>query len=195
MEQSPVTRLSPAYERGWPDRENGPFLLRLHVALADGRPFVAGFEITNPGLEDYTQDWPAPRPIVTETVRVPVKKLLREALVAMDKGIAQAEDSDERTLWNLPHARTNRAAIASGARGKLPAGRPPLYGDEHYREVAEVYLKAANSLGSPTQAVLEHFRNISTYDVAAKHVTKAADKGYLTKGKKGKFRERPKEDA
>ena len=164
------------------------------MGLLDDRPFVAGFEMTNPGLDDFTQDWSLPQPIVTETLRVPLKRLLREALAAMDRGIADAELSDERTLWKEPHAKRVRDAIASGARGKLPAGRPPAYDDDHYRAVAEEYLRAANSLGSPTQAVLEHFDEISTYNGAAKHIGKAADKGYLTKGAKGRFRERPKKE-
>lgn len=66
-------------------------------------------------------------------------------------------------------------------------GRPPMYGEDHYREVAEVYLAAWQRGDAPTKAVAEHFP--ASRSAAAKWVSTARTKygllGPATPGRAG----------
>jgi hypothetical protein len=62
---------------------------------------------------------------------------------------------ESRARWK------NLAAIsAADSAARKPPGRPPLYGQDHWREVARIYRATAG--GQPVRAISEHFGSSRT---------------------------------
>ncbi|HTV10354.1 MAG TPA: hypothetical protein VME20_00700 [Acidimicrobiales bacterium] len=145
-------------ERRWPDRDAGPLTLRLTFGLVAGRPEVVGVELwgTDPAAVDIP-NWPGlllkpsvpgngePAPIRTETMRLPLRRLLDEwRAKAVRRGTIAADvdllsDADAR----LPRSYREMAirhAVYAGAKRK---GRADAHKDDHWQAVADVYLASS----------------------------------------------------
>ena len=77
--------------------------------------------------------------------------------------------------WQAREADKERRLRDQLAAGRSRGGRPVLYDDAHYVEVADVYNRAVALRQSPVQAVAKHFGYAPTQ--AAKHVQRARARG------------------
>jgi hypothetical protein len=78
-------------------------------------------------------------------------------------------------------------AIAEKSRPRKP-GRPPIYGDDHYREVARIYEETLrNGRRDPLQAIMRELKVEKT--AAASKVREARRRGFLTMNYFGKDKE------
>jgi hypothetical protein len=143
----------------------------LRFAEVDGRMVCVNIEI---GADFDRDDELDPEPITTEILRrIPLARLIEETLGQAVRGYEAASEWEggiaERAKERLP-------AVRAGSEGRKRPGRPRLYGDEHFAEVANIY-RSHSGGRSPTKAVEDHFKvNKST---AAKWVARAREIGLL----------------
>lgn len=175
----------------------GPPRVVFRFAEVDGRVILANVEVganfTNrdePVLqhveldEDFLDnpEQPDPVPVTTADLRslrlgARADKALADYVRALRRMLDRADIDDDPPEWRAVRKATERRlppAEAGGER-KRP-GRPPAYGDDHYRDVASVYRDHAGGR-SPTKAVAEHF-NVSKA-AAAKWVARARELAML----------------
>lgn len=164
-------------ETWWPDPEDGPYRVRFVVVLAEGRPRIARLEID--GMA-FGAGGPV-TPITSESVRLPVAQLLHDAM-PMIRDLADTAASGRGMAARFFAHPTVREALQVNSR----PGRPRLWGDEHFREVADVYTRAMADGFPPTTAVRTHW-NVSK-STAAKWVARCRDDGLLPKTSRGKAR-------
>ena len=149
-------------------RGKGNYDVTLRFALIDGRMECVGADI------EVVQGR-RPRALTAEALRaLPfgslVAKRRPEAGVTLRVGQAVAH---EEALPITPVKRRR-------------GGRPPIYGPEHWQEVARIYTEAWAKNKTPTRAVARHW-GVSE-SAAAKWVAKCRDLGLLPKTTKGKAR-------
>lgn len=167
-------------EQRWPGND-GPWVLRLTYGLVDDRPEVVGVELwaVDPAEVDMA-GWPdlflKPKLVAihTETIRLPLRRLLREWVAGRIKtAIAAGGAASMPSGWRSEALATGRAV---DVRRK---GRADAHGDDHWQTVAAVYLDKG------TVGVARHFTVAK--GTAAKWVSIARNqKGYLAKTTRGK---------
>lgn len=98
---------------------------------------------------------------------------------------AATREAREKFIWLLGGIGGIDNSAGERARSisrRVGPGRPRLYDDDHYRDVAAVYVQAPEA---PTRTVAERF-NTSRAN-AAKWVAEARQRGYLAKTSKGRM--------
>ncbi len=84
----------------WPDPVSGPYVVDLEWAIVDGRPVVIGVTMRGddslpvPGV--LLDEPPRAEPIVTTDLRLPLHKLLRQAVIEHRLAV---DEVDEESLW------------------------------------------------------------------------------------------------
>lgn len=170
-------------EEKWPDKEVGPWALRLTTAIVDDRPAVVGVELyaVDPELiRQNAQGWPTlaahlvPRVterITTAGMRVPLAERLAAYLARTKKSdeiIANAAPDQIPARWR-EFARERLASIKHAESARR--GRPPLYGREHFERVAAVYNEALRSGAMPPLGAVARAWTVSE-STAAKWVSR-----------------------
>lgn len=149
-------------------------LLPMGAIIAAGAKLVSEQHAFLSEMRAALQDSPEivmemPKPSIDGSARTPVPAHV------IRRGVGPANGTDKRAeaLLALLHA-VELPIESSRRRG----GRPPVYGDEHYREVARIYAEAwSNGDRHPTLTVAaEHTVARST---AAKWVSTARQRGFL----------------
>ena len=172
----------------WPDPENGPYSLRLTVAVLDGRPQVVGVELW--GVDPLTyvhgaEPLPAPESdtaITSSELRgLKLGELLKKFLDAFTREsdlILGASSATE----GLKTSVAEHQSQVTGAPSRR--GRRPTYGPPFFAQVAKVYTDAMAQGRPPTSTVAEWGHvNKST---AAKWVARCRDLHFLPKTTKGR---------
>lgn len=187
----------------WPDDKHGPFYIRIRFAEINGLMEPVWLEVRSipapegeppgsmlgarrmepaegggriPGGPKYPL---APTPITKEMLR----KLPLAQIVENDK---KGKAALARYMADtIPERKAELRAKAKQWRdsAKPQRGGMPSLGPGHYREVAEVYMKAA-ARGAPTKAVAKRF-SVSK-GAAAKWVGRARKLGFLPPTQRGK---------
>lgn len=169
------------YERLYPDRDTGPYLLRLTFAVIDERPEVVGIEMwgQEPPTADRHTQWEAvaapdgPLRITSTAIRLPLDRLAAEAFENL--GI---------------HVPLEPRPLAKGPSSEV--GRPPEYGDDHWRLVAGIYSAALRRGGHPTTTVAQHFK--VSKSAAAKWVARCRAMELLPPATKGRAAGSPEDE-
>ncbi|HWC35809.1 MAG TPA: hypothetical protein VG650_13410 [Mycobacteriales bacterium] len=196
----------------WPDPEIGPWLIQIWWRAQHGVPTPVGISLRGwitddenevSGLHNHlplhNENVAFPRIDGVLVRSLPVGALLRDSL---DQLTTQLEHLDHRRLAEDPDqadwpeewvttlqrrwasTKSIRDAIEHGPRGRD-------LGDDHYREVADVYAAALQSGSkSPTAEVAKHFTVEKSS--AAKKVARARQRGFLpptTRGRLGPLTE------
>lgn len=141
----------------WPDRQRGPYSLRLTSDLIDGRPQIVGVELWGGDPAKYPgSDRPAlPVPesetgITSVAIRLPLGELLGRVLDEYSQEsriIAKATSASDGLRASVE---TNQARVEASP---VPRGRRPMYGVPHFARVARVYTDAMARGQRPTAAV------------------------------------------
>jgi len=109
------------------------------------------------------------RPLAAVEMRMPLRRMIDmalEAAVMVRAGTGDPEADHRAFASDLEVLR------ASQAEPRKRPGRPPLYGRQHYEEVARIYREHLQAGGrAPTKAVADHFA--VTKATAAKWVARA----------------------
>lgn len=140
----------------WPNKQKGPWAIRVHFDEVGGRTECVKLEIRRKTVEQ--------EPITASLVRaIPVASII--------------DDARKNVTRNLcaPRKREPRA--------KSILGRRPLDA-ELLRAVAEVYTDAWKSGGHPTKAVEAHFDR--PYPTAARWISRARKEGFLSPTTRGR---------
>lgn len=168
----------------WPD-DDGDLEVTLHFAEGEGRGECIGVDLRTfrwagdpypprklPGSE--------PRPLTTADLRgLRLGELVERGRASVFRALTEPSRDAE---WD-------EAPWAAGQlepwqpRGR---GRPPLYGPEHFAEVARVYRDAFARGRKPTRAVAQRFS--VTQATAAKWVARSRQMGYLPPTARGRAR-------
>lgn len=185
-----MARVLGAEEQRWPDAKTGPWVLRLTYGLVDERPEVVGVEMwgVDPA-EIELAGWPAfslkpERTIAIHTggIRLPLRRLLRDWVADRIKRAGNAESAP-----SLPAGWRSEALATGRAVDVRRRGGADAHGDDHWEEVAAVYLAKG------TAGVANHFTVAK--GTAAKWVSIARnDKELLAKTTRGRGSGRPIED-
>lgn len=142
----------------------------LDFAEIEGRMVCVNIEI---GASFDNPAEPEPEPITTDVLRrIPLARLIEETLWQAVRTYTVAsnwEGAGEIARKRLP------AAELATQRPKRP-GRPPLYDDKHFKEVARIYREHSGG-HAPTKAVATHFN--TTKSNAAKWVSEARRRDFL----------------
>lgn len=144
----------------WPDPETGPYLLRVTLDEVDGHLEPVGFEMWGRLPPDPTHLAWNPSLLARWARQVGVTALVRNDTLRVPLGRLVGDLMDRRTralgILRMGHYRPELKARAERmARiGRPRRGRPPLYDDDHWKAVAQVYLAAD---GAPVRAVAAHF--------------------------------------
>jgi hypothetical protein len=161
----------------WPDPWKGPWEVTLLWRLTSGRYECVSFKIEefNPPARKSAPD---PAHVITaQLIRsVPVGRLVDAARhrTARDAesvaGGAAARGDADWEKWQREFAAGFKAETAGG-------GRPRMWGDEHYQEVARAYAAAWQSGSSPTKSVEKLFQ--VSHSTAARWVRECRKRGFL----------------
>jgi hypothetical protein len=151
----------------WPDKKRGPWELRITWEDVEGRwepvgtqiSRIDGAPITAEGLRSLR--WGS----ITDQARPG----------PMRTGVSYVEEGERVSVWG-PMIGWDQSR----------RGRPPLYGPEHYAEVARVYRAAFAENRTPTRIVARHFKVTPT--TAAKWVARCRELGLLPPTSRGKAR-------
>lgn len=174
-----VTEYPPPWSRLWPDSEHGPWRATLHYSIRDGEAVVVGVDLV--ALDRDTCP-----PLSENYRRLSVAQLARES--GVDRIAAALREIEtlnkpEHSEQGGPSAEALRAEGIYRRAGKQ-RGRPPLYDDAHWQDVARTYsLHVEAGRADPTNQVAERF-NVSR-STAKNWVTKTRDRGYLPRAKQG----------
>lgn len=195
-------------EMPWPDPELGPWWVRVWWRVQHGVPTPVGLSMTSwatdedfyqggPQLrfqpvlgEQYSDDHPDAPPVELPRLdgqllrSLPMGGILDALREQMRLMLTQERDqSGWPEEWRRSFAQwqqetaADRDAFESGRRGRD-------LGDDHYREVAEVYARAVQDGRPPTAAVADHFTVQKSS--AAKKVARARERGFLPKTSRGR---------
>lgn len=151
--------------------------VELRFALVEGRLVCVGLEIGPPVLENEkgvhvfnVVEEAELDPLRATEIRLPLRDLVDQAL---ERGATLGEGLAPETA-----ARFERHREAAKAGRKKP-GRPPMYSDDHYRDVARIYEETLRSgRRDPLQAVMRELQIEKT--TAASKVREARRRGILT---------------
>jgi hypothetical protein len=168
----------------WPDDE-GDLEVTVHLAVVEGRAEPVGLDLrtfrrTGPERPSRALPGARMRPITTYDLRgLRLAEIVAEARRRVASALLAPTGDEE---WDAtPWAGGLEEAWTPAGRG-----RPPLYGPEHFREVAEVY-RSAFAIGMPpTLAVAKRFT--VTKSTAAKWIAKARALGLLPPTTRGRAR-------
>jgi hypothetical protein len=151
--------------------------VQLRFALVEGRLVCVGLEIgpslipkDNGGsvlnvVDDYELD-----ALRSTDIRLPLRDLVDEAL---EGAVTAAQGLRPETAARFGR---HRAAAKEGL--KKP-GRPPVYGDDHYQQVAKIYEDTLRSgRRDPLRAIMRELKVEKT--AAASKVREARRRGFLT---------------
>jgi hypothetical protein len=148
----------------------------LDFALVDGRLVCVGLEVGPPVLEEKGSgvfdvvDEAELDPLTAVSIRLPLRRLVDEALteaVTLGQGLG----SEAQTRLRRTHV--------AAEKGRKRPGRPPVYGDDHYRQVAAIYEgRLRQGHRDPLQAVMRELKVEKT--TAASKVREARRRGFLT---------------
>jgi hypothetical protein len=173
----------------WTERvlENGTRVV-LRFAEIDGQYQLVNIEI---GVDPTNPEAPDPAPIRTSTLRsIPLRNLLQRAdekRVALLEGMLAGrlgEQGIQQSKRQLPAARASK-------RGR--GGRPAMYDDQHFAEVAQIYLAALTTGFEPTKTVAQRMQ--VSRSTAAKWVTRARRMRLLPETTRGRARGLPAGDS
>jgi hypothetical protein len=155
----------------WPDTLKGPWSLRFHWAVIDGRAECIGLGI-GPADEDH------PLPVTRSLVReLPIGKLISEELQTYRSLLVALEHGQLPGASKAAKAAARELAPAFSERPQRAGGRRPKYDNGHFAEVAKVYGHAYAAGRTPTRAVAKHFS--ASPSAAAKWVARARKMGFL----------------
>lgn len=165
----------------YPDERRGPWMVRIGWRPVAGRMEPVGFELAQ-------RDADGTPTVPTEVLTA---KMVRELHIGeyiergrrIKAGSAAIVARDYREKDRPDDA---QRAQEYGRRFKAKVGgRPHMYGDDHYREVARVYAEAWRKGEPPTQAVERHpdFAPLS-HSTAARWVRECRKRGFLGETKK-----------
>lgn len=159
MDESEATHFGPETKRPvseawdaksylWPDPHEGPWALTLFFDEIDGRPECVGLSIRSDGdAVPLMGTNVRPQRLTTQVLRsIPFARAVRSARQALTWIWA------ERAAGNLGK---DGQGIAQRVAPKWQKRGRRDYGDEHYRNVAEVYTAAWKAGDAPTRAVAE----------------------------------------
>jgi hypothetical protein len=150
--------------------------VQLRFAEVDGRFICIGLEI-GPKLRDddvfvEIQDEDLVS-LTTAEIRLPLRSLVQTWL---ERGAFARTGDPSRDVYEELTEFTD--VLNRSQETNRRTGRPPLYGPDHYAEVAAVYREhLANAGTAPTKAVQKHFG--TTKSTAAKWVATARNKYQL----------------
>jgi hypothetical protein len=194
----------------WPDEKRGPWRVTIWWRTQHAEAVPVGFAM-RPWVEDAFAhfEWRGVLPFGAADVEFPtidsqlMKGLPVGRLVEASRRqlLAELERAEEDPPADLPEGFRNvlrdirrdlLASTESDRRALQQPRRGRDLGEDHYREVAQVYAQAAHEGRPPTAAVAEHF-SVSK-SAAAKKVARARDprRGYLpptTRGRVGHLAE------
>lgn len=152
--------------------------VELRFALVEGRLVCIGLEAGPPVIEGdggkhvfNVIDDAELDPLRSAEIRFRLRDLIDEAL----------EHAATRFLsLKTPEARAQLAPLEAAAKkGRKKPGRPPVHGDDHYREVARIYEETlASGRRDPLQAIRRRFKIEKS--AAAGKVREARRRGLLT---------------
>lgn len=135
MARGVVTEYPPPWSRLWPDEESGPWRVTLHYSIRERAVVVVGIDVV-------AVDRSTCPPLDAETHRkLSITKLARES--GSDR--IEAALREIETLSRLEHAEHGGPSAYAKQEPAMydrlgKRGRPPLYSDDHWREVAQTYL-------------------------------------------------------
>lgn len=187
----------------WPDEQAGPWWVHIWWRLQHGVPTPVGFSMRSwvqgderrasgphNNLPTADEDAVLPRIDARLMRNLPTGALLAKGREVLTERLRHDVDTTgwpQEWLEGLERWRASvaaeREAVESGRRGRY-------LGDDHYREVADVYAVALQEGRNPTAAVTEHFT--VSKSAAAKKVARAREAGFLpptTKGRVGPLSE------
>jgi hypothetical protein len=154
--------------------------VQLRFALVEGRLVCIGLEIgppitvndKNARVFNSTDDAELDALRSTE-IRLPLRDLIDEAL---EKAVAMGENL---ALMGPEFEARWEQHTAAAKKGRKKPGRPPLYNDEHYQQVARIYEETLRSgRRDPLQAIMRELHVEKT--AAASKVREARRRGFLT---------------
>lgn len=164
--------------QNWPDRETGPWRMRLDWLEVGGRLECVGLTLE-------AADHESPTPLTTTVLRsIPLPQLVRDGSVGRRRllaGFAGKEGQVTETDWVPPFS--NRREAHLSARGP---GRKVEITEDFLKEVAEVYNEAFRARHAPTAAVAQAF--FKSHSAASKWVAAARAAGLLAPTSKGRAR-------
>lgn len=179
----------------WPDAQAGPWAITVWWRVQYGAPVPVGLSIrswcdgdetaVDAALPPMDADVEFPRVDGLLLRRLPVKQLAAGALTqirskSMRRAHELASEVTAGLAGNTPDLlqqdvdRVQRHLDHHQSFAPAPRGRD--MGDDHYREVAKVYVDAL-ATGKPTTAVAKHFQVEKS--TAAKKVARARKRGFL----------------
>ena len=182
----------------WTDPDGGRWLVRFEFDVRREVPTCVGMEITSrvPDEEHYAiqrvHEWLAldERPLSsTVLAKLPFGALKRRAQSDLADALEQVSEAPERA-WDIQTnaSRWTDDLEATAARlrdeSTTPGGRPLMYDEEHWQQVAGVYRDAAKRGDAPTKAVAE-WGQVSK-SAAAKWVARCRDLGLLPPTQRGR---------
>lgn len=163
----------------WPDGSDGPWEVTLTWEFLGDRAECVGVSL-------QPVDRKSASPITTSLLRaLPLAGLVRDA-----RGLRfQAVGGDD--VEGLAASPEGEALSELKAEEALPwqerrRGRPKLYDDDFYREVARVYLQARVQGDSPRQAVVDMQPHHVALSTASRWIAAARELGYLSPTSKGR---------
>lgn len=158
----------------WPDEGTGPWLAEIELREIGGRAECVGLRI------EWAGDPRHLRALTTSDLR---RLRLAEMIAGGRKGHREVDVTafvdHLRESGIITRAEPPPAGPSAGSQG----GRPILYGDDHYEEVAQVYRRAFAEGQPPRRAVAEWF-NVSP-SAASKWVAEARKRGTLPPTERG----------
>lgn len=157
----------------WPDPLAGPWLVTIGWRLIHDRwePIGVKVEATEPyGPGDLESH------VLTAKVarEVPFGELVKTGRRKLKQSCEMIAELDEQQ-GHLEEAQWMRDY---GRKFEARAGRPPMLSDDHYREVAAVWMEAWNT-GEPTTKAVERRYTVS-YPTAARWATESRNRGFLS---------------
>jgi hypothetical protein len=168
-----MARTDAVQEMGWPDERRGPWFVRANWVKIGGRQECVGLTFWHgargdrQSVVDYDPLPGGPTPISAMEFRsLPIGEI-----IATLREKAYKRDADRRVHSPGLTVFSDALGVMGLAQWAEPRrGRPPLYGPEHFVDVARVYTEAWEGSNAPTQAVADHFdvtRSAPPYRVAS----------------------------
>lgn len=181
------------YVEGWPDRDEGPVRVEIHLQVLDGRiecvGLLIGYLLSYP--EDGGGDLPVPprsdpQSLTAEVLRkLSLPDLIGRAIEGLDDPKEEMDRADPSGTFSDSRFAQDwiaeiMPAIQQRSKRTGRKGHPP----EFWVNVAAIYRQAHSERRYPTKAVAEEL-NVSK-STAAKYVAKARGLGILPPTTRGK---------
>lgn len=160
----------------WRDEKSGSWRLTLRLELVEGR-----LECTRFGIEAMPG---SPAGIKTTVLRkLPLARLVDQLRDEHIRGFEWL--GAETQIWGAG-GRSDEAGDIAALRAAIRTkpGRPVMYDDDHYRQVAAIYSAAEASRQPPAKAVADNLGVART--TAIKWVQRARERGFLPPTTRGK---------